>query len=538
MSARIEPQLSADRIDLHERAGEWPRPAVSALLDRRVTESPSDVFLVDGDERISFGEFADRVERLTASFRDLGIGSGDVVSWQLPSWWEAAVVAVTIDQIGAINNPILPIYRESEVRFVAQQASTRMLVVPGLFRGVDYPEMAVAVRSKLSDLEHIVVARGEIGDGMLSLPSLLAVDRPLSDIRPVARDPNEVAMLFYTSGTTADPKGVMHTASTIGSYVTTSCRVAGNQRSDVGLLQFPLTHIGGLASFLLLPLLVGSRVVYLDAWDAERALSLIESEGVTGAGGPPAILQGLLAAKGFSAERVQTVRTAASGAADIPPDLIREIRRRFDAASYRAYGLTECPMLTTGAATDPEEKCSRTDGRPAPGCTVRVVDDNGTVLPSGVEGEIEAFGPQLCVGYLDSTLTAEAFTGDGFLRTGDLGVIDADGYVRVTGRKKDIIIRKGENLSAKAIEDILHAHPAVAQAAVIGVPDAVSGERVCACLVMRRGSPPLRLEDVREFMVIKKVMRQKIPEQVEVLPELPRNATGKVLKHKLRDRFG
>jgi acyl-CoA synthetase (AMP-forming)/AMP-acid ligase II len=248
-------------------------------------------------------------------------------------------------------------------------------------------------------------------------------------------------------------------------------------------------------------------------------------------------LQGLLAAKGFSPERVRTVRVAGSGAADIPPELIRTLRQRLGVYSYRSYGLSECPMLTSGVRSDPEHKCAETDGRPTPGCRVRVVDERGHSVSTGSEGEIEAFGPQMCVGYVDRSLNASAFTPDGFVRTGDLGVVDAEGYVRITGRKKDIIIRKGENLSAKAIEDALHEHPAISEAAVIGVPDAVSGERVCACIVLRSGATRLTLDDLRAFMEQKNVMRQKIPEQLELLPQLPRNATGKVLKYELRARL-
>jgi acyl-CoA synthetase (AMP-forming)/AMP-acid ligase II len=246
----------------------------------------------------------------------------------------------------------------------------------------------------------------------------------------------------------------------------------------------------------------------------------------------------MLSAPGFSAERVRTVRVASTGAADVSPELVREVRHRTGAVSFRAYGLTECPMLTSGTVADAEDTCMHTDGRPAPGCTVRVVDDRGTEVPAGTEGEIEGFGPQLCLGYLDSSLNAAAFTADGFLRTGDLGVLDARGYVRVTGRKKDIIIRKGENLSAKAIEDVLHEHPAIAEAAVIGVADAASGERVCACVVLRDAGASLSLTDLRQFMEARQVMRQKIPERLEVMAALPRNATGKVLKHELRRRFG
>jgi acyl-CoA synthetase (AMP-forming)/AMP-acid ligase II len=535
MSGSFRPYLPNNRIEHHQTAGEWPVPGLASLLDERCRDTPDRVGFVDGAMRLSFRVLAERAGRLAAGLQGRGIGPGDVVSWQLPSWWEAAALAVALDRIGAISNPIIPIYRERELSFIARQAGARALFVPGRFRSFDYRDLASTVQRENPSLEHIVVVRDQPPAGAASFDDLLAEASPVAQ-HP--RGPHDVSMLFYTSGTTSEPKGVMHTNSTLGAFTRTNASIALGTDEDVGLLQFPLTHIGGLAAFVILPILRGSRAIYLDVWDPERALDLIESEHVTSAGGPPAILQGILRAKGFSPQRVRSVRIAGTGAADIPPELVREIRRRFGAASYRSYGLTECPMLTSGVSSDSEEKCAYTDGRPTPGCVVRIVDEMGAVLPAGAEGEIEAFGPQMCVGYVDDRLDAAAFTADGFIRTGDLGVVDAGGYVRVTGRKKDIIIRKGENLSAKAIEDLLYEHPAVADAAVIGVPDAASGERVCACVVLREGAAPLTLEQLRSFMESKQVMRQKIPEQIELLTALPRNATGKVLKYELRRRFG
>jgi len=548
----IDRRPSAERIARHTDAGEWPTAPPSQLLAQRVAATPQKLFLVDGATRLTFAEFGRRVDALAGGLSRLGVAEGDVVAWQLPSWWEGAALAVAIDSVGAISNPILPIYREREVGFIVKQTKAKALFIPGLFRGFDFRELA---RTVAGDLPHVVVVRDEPGD-MVSFDELAdggrrTADRatasatesssPSAGRRPLAAastDPHRVSMLFYTSGTTAEPKGVMHTASSIGAYAKANIAVGRGSAADVSLLQFPLTHLGGIGSFLLLPLLQGSSVIYLDVWEPERALALIESEGVTSAGGPPAILQRLLAAPGFRPDRVRSLRVAGTGAADIPPELVREVRRRFAPLCYRSYGLTECPMFTSGTAGDAEDVCVLTDGRPTPGCDVRIVDEDGKALPRGREGEIEAFGPQLCVGYLDPSLDAAAFTADGFLRTGDLGVLDAQGCVRVTGRKKDIIIRKGENLSAKAIEDVLHEHPAVAEAAVIGVPDAASGERVCACVVAREAGKVLSLDEVRSFMEAKGVMRQKIPEQVEMLDALPRNATGKVIKWELRKRFG
>jgi len=287
--------------------------------------------------------------------------------------------------------------------------------------------------------------------------------------------------------------------------------------------------------FVMSPLRSGNSMVYMETFDPELAIDLIERHAITSAGGPPAILQGMFAAKNFSPEKLRSVRSSGSGAADVSPELMRELRDKFRTFAFRSYGMTECPMFTCGRIGDAEEKLHGTDGRPVPGASARLVDEHGRPVAPGVEGEIEAYGPQLCVGYLDAALN-QAFTADGFFRSGDLAVQDAEGFIRITGRRKDIIIRKGENLSAKGIEDELSAHPHIADVAVVGVPDAASGERVCACVVLRPGGS-LDLAGVRTFMAGRGVMRQKIPEQLELLDELPRNATGKVRKDVLRARL-
>jgi cyclohexanecarboxylate-CoA ligase len=288
--------------------------------------------------------------------------------------------------------------------------------------------------------------------------------------------------------------------------------------------------------FVLQQIRWGTSSVYMEGFDPELAIDLIERHRVTSAGGPPAILQGMFAAKNYSLEKLRSIRSSGSGAADVSPEFMREVRDKLRAFAFRSYGMTECPMFTAGRKDDPTAKLEETDGRPVPGATARLVDEHGRPVAPGVEGEIEAYGPQLCVGYLDPALNS-AFTADGFFRSGDLAVADAAGFIRITGRRKDIIIRKGENLSAKGIEDDLAEHPRVADVAVIGVPDPQSGERVCACVVLKPDGPRLTLAEVRAFMVERGVMRQKIPEQLELLDELPRNATGKVRKDLLRARF-
>ena len=521
----------------HEAAGEWPQPALSTLLSERARTDPDRPYLIEGlregGRTFTFRDLERRAGRMAVALSRLGVRQGDVVSWQLPNWMEAAAIAAAIDRLGAVSNPILTIYREREVGFVCRQAGSRVLVVPGLLRGLDHRELAAAVQGTAPALEHVVTVRAEPAAGQRALEAL--EDDPPAPLPPSPHGPHDVSSVFYTSGTTADPKGVLHTPSTLGAVLHYHARLFASSPDDVSLLQFPLPHIGGVVLFVMLPLRSGASVVLMEAYDPELAIDLIERHRVTSAGGPPAVLQGMFAARNWSAGKVRSVRSSGSGAADVSPDLIRQAQERFGAFAYRSYGMTECPMLTSGRPGDPDEKLHGTDGRPVPGAVARLVDEAGRPVAAGAEGEVEAYGPQLCVGYLDGTLNA-SFTPDGFFRTGDLAVMDAEGFLRITGRRKDVIIRKGENLSAKGIEDDLAEHPEIADVAVIGVPDAVSGERVCACIVLRAGAGDLTLGDVRAFMEARGVMRQKIPEQLAVMSELPRNATGKVRKDLLRQR--
>jgi len=530
---------AAARRARHEASGEWPQPGLSALLAARAAADPDRLYLVEGlregGRSFTFRDVATRADRIAVALSRLGVRPGDVVSWQLPNWMECAALAAAIDRLGAVSNPIITIYREREVGFACRQARSRVLVVPGVVRGVDHRELATAVRGAAPDLEHVVTVRAEPAAGQRALESL--EDDPAEPLPPSPHGPHDVASLFYTSGTTADPKGVLHTWSTLGSVLHYHAQLFPAAPDDVSLLQFPLTHIGGIGMFVMLPLRSGSSVVLMEAYDPELAVDLIERHRVTSAGGPPAVLQGIFAAKNYSPEKVRSVRSSGSGAADVSPELMRQVQQRLAAFAFRSYGMTECPMFTSGRHGDSVEQLCGTDGRPVPGAEARLVDEAGRPVGPGVEGEVEAYGPQLCVGYLDASLNT-AFTADGFFRTGDLAVCDAEGYLRITGRRKDVIIRKGENLSAKGIEDELAEHPKIADVAVVGVADAAAGERVCACVVLRPGAGGLTLAEVRTFMEGRGVMRQKIPEQLEVMPELPRNATGKVRKDLLRQDLG
>src|SRR2546428_3461150 len=418
-----------ERRARHEATGEWPQPSLSAMLAERVRRTPERVYLIEGRREggrsYTFGDLAARAERMAGALLGLGVRPGEVVSWQLPNWFEAAALAVAIDRVGAVSNPIIAIYREREVSFVCCQARARVLVVPGVVRGVDHRELARAVRATAPDLEHVLTVRAEPGPGMRALEALEE-----TPAKPRPRGPHDVSMLFYTSGTTADPKGVQHTPSTLGAVIRFQAELLHPSPDDRSLLQFPLPHLGGIVLFVMLPVAHGSSTVFMETFDPELAVDLIERHQITSAGGPPAVLQAMFAAKNFAPEKVRSVRGSGAGAADVTPELMRETKGRFAGALvHRSYGMTECPMFTSGAPGDPEEKRFGTDGRPVPGCVARLVDEAGRPRRPQAEGGPPGYGPQRCVGYLAPAPHAP-LPPPRFLRTGALPTTDDEGAIR------------------------------------------------------------------------------------------------------------
>src|SRR5215470_1745173 len=504
----------------------WP------LVEARAGATPSALCAVDErDERISFEDLRARALRVAAALAARGVGPGVRVSWQLPTWIESYVLVAALGRLGAVQNPMLPIYREREVGFIVRQAQPRWLVVPKAFRGFDHAELGARVTTEAA-------REGGPECGVLvcdrSLPE--ADPASLAPFAPAADDP--VRWIFYTSGTTADPKGVLHSDATIA---------AGSrgvvERFELGPddrypMVFPFTHIGGIG-MLFVQLMAGSGAILVEAYDEERTPPFLGAHGVTlASGGTPLVMRYLQYQRRHPERRVfPQLRAAMGGAAPKPPQLHAEVKAELGGAGVvSVYGLTEAPFVVLSSPRDPDEKLARTEGRAAGGAELRCIDAAGRVCAPGEEGEIRARGPQICRGYLDPALDAAAFDADGFFRTGDLGRIDAEGFVTVTGRLKEIIIRNGENISAKEIEDLLYAHPKIAEAAVIGLPDPRTGERCCAVVVPEAGSA-LDLAEIVRHCREAGLASQKLPERLELVSALPRNASGKVLKHELRRAF-
>jgi len=490
--------------------------SIWGLFEQRAAASADRPMLLDEhDRRVSFGEARARAERLAAGLLALGIGPGTPVAWQLPTRIETVLLSLALARLGAVQSPILPLYREREVGAVLRQTDARWLVVPGVFRGFDHAALARTLRDAAGGRFEILVADGGLPEAD---PGVLP---------PPPADSSAVRWIYATSGTTAEPKCARHTDATLIAGGSGLALALDARQDDVGSIAFPYTHIGG-PDYLVMQLQRGFPVVLLESFVPEPALAVFRRHGVTLSGGSTAFYQAFLneQRKQPRAPVLPTLRALAGGGAPKPPELFWQVRRELGVPILHGYGMTECPMIASGTPSDTDEQLANTDGRPVAGCEVRVVD-----------GEIRVRGPMLCRGYTDPALTAEAFDADGFFATGDLGHVRPDGHVVLTGRKKELIIRKGENISPREIEDLLQSHPSVAAVAVIGLPDAERGERVCAVVETRAGAPPLDLAAVQAHCRAAGLMVQKIPEQLAVVEALPRNATLKILKHVLRERL-
>lgn len=482
------------------------------LLARRAGLTPDRPVLLQDDRTLTFGALHARAERVAAGLYDMGVLPGTVVAWQLPTRVETALLSFALARLGAVQSPVIPFYRDREVGFALRESKAEFFAVPGVWRGFDHTEMARRLGAK-----GIFEAYGTLPDGD---PAVLP---------PPPAEGTSVRWIYWTSGTTSDPKGVLHTDRSLiagGSCLGHALRPTS---ADVGSIAFPYAHIGG-PDYMVMVLLYGFPAVLFEQFAMPDALAGYRRHGVTIAGGSTAFYSMFLAEQRRQpdgAKAVPTLRLLAGGGAPKPPELYHCVVREMGVQLTHGYGMTEVPMITMGAPDDTAENLATTEGRPPREMEIRIV-----------EGEVRLRGEAVCRGYLDPAQTAAAFDEDGFLRTGDLGHLTGSGHLVLTGRLKDVIIRKGENISAKEIEDLLHRHPAVGDVAVIGLPDPERGERVCAVVEQPAGAPGLTLEALTSYLRGEGLSTHKLPEQLEVVDALPRNETlRKVLKYKLRERY-
>ncbi len=512
------------------RCGLWVRTTLADSLRAAAETSPRRTVLVDEDTRLDCATLYAQATGLATALMSR-MATGSVVSFMLPNWHEAAVIYLAATLAGMVVNPILPSLRDHDLRFILEDVGAAMIFVPHRFGGHDYAAMLERVTATMSSAPEVVVLRGETGSHT-PYPALLRLRNSGPDpLKLPALDPDAVRMVLYTSGTAGRPKGVLHSHNSMHALI---CQIRDHWTIDPGdtfLVPSPIAHIGGSIYAFECPLLLGTTAVLMDRWDPSAAVALMNGERCTHMAGATPFLQQLLSAAERSGSRLPDLKVFICGGASVPPSLIRRAAEYFDRAVVtRVYGCTEVPVTTIGApGRDEAGYAADTDGRPGI-AEIRLAAHEAA--PAG-DGEICVRGPQMLLGYRHPEDDVDSFDPAGFFRTGDLGRWVDDQYLVVTGRAKDVIIRNGENISAKEVEDLLADHPGIAEIAVVGLPDERTGERACAVIVPAGAATP----DVASLVALlesKGVAKFKAPEQVVIWDALPKNDAGKILKHRIR----
>jgi acyl-CoA synthetase (AMP-forming)/AMP-acid ligase II len=512
------------------RRGLWVRTTLADSLRAAAEKSPRRTVLVDGDTRLDCATLCAQTTRLANALM-ARVPTGSTVSFMLPNWHEAAVIYLAATLAGMVVNPILPSLRDHDLRFILEDVETAMIFIPHQFGGHDYAAMLQRVAVAMKPAPEVVVLRGDAGSH--TPYSALRGLEPDTSTLP-ALDPDAVRMVLYTSGTTGLPKGVLHSHNSIHALI---CQIRDQWNVDPGdtfLVPSPIAHIGGSIYAFECPLLLGTTAVLMDRWDPSVALALMNGERCTHMAGATPFLQQLLSAAERTDSRLPDLKVFICGGASVSPSLIRRAAKCFGRAVVtRVYGCTEVPVATIGAPRPDEAgPAAETDGRTGI-AEIKLVAHEAA--PPG-DGEIRVRGPQMLLGYRHPEDDADSFDAAGFFRTGDLGRWVDDHYLVVTGRAKDVIVRNGENISAKEVEDLLADHPGIAEIAVVGLPDDRTGERACAVIVPK-GEAGESTPDVASLLALlqsKGVAKFKAPEQVVIWDALPKNDAGKILKHQIQ----
>ncbi|MBB1631967.1 cyclohexanecarboxylate-CoA ligase [Cupriavidus sp. UME77] len=518
--------------------GFWPERTINDALDDCLATCPDKVALsalqVESGEttQLTYRELAGQAGRIAAGLARLGVGANDVVSCQLPNWWQFTALYLACARLGAVLNPLMPILRERELSFMLRHACSKVVVIPKRFRGFDYEAMFDGLRQALPDLRHVAVIGGAGPDSFETLLAGAGAPDPAAGHRP---GPDDITQLIYTSGTTGEPKGVLHSSNTLMANIVTYAERLRLGAGDVILMASPMAHQTGFMYGLMMPVMLGASVVLQDIWEPRKAVALIRQEGVTFTMASTPFLTDLARTVTETGDAVPTLRAFLCAGAPIPGALVELARAALGAKVISAWGMSEMGAVTTTRLEDDDERASSTDGCPLPGVEVRVVDVAGAPLPVGASGRLlvrscSNFGGYLRRAHLNDT------DAHGWFDTGDLARIDARGYIRIDGRSKDVIIRGGENIPVVEIETLLYRHPAIAQVAIVAYPDERLGERACA-FVVTHGGQPFDMAAMVDFLKAQKMAVQYIPERLVVQGTLPLTPAGKIQKFRLREQL-
>jgi acyl-CoA synthetase (AMP-forming)/AMP-acid ligase II len=479
--------------------------------------------------RTTLGAALEESRRTAAAFQAIGIKQGDHVAVMLPSWHECTLCYLAAMHAGFVVVPLVTIFGRREVDYILSDSNARVLVCPSVWKGRDYGALAHEL-FVAGIVDRVIMVDDHVSDARFESWSAFSA-RGEAPAEKGANRPDDVAFILYTSGTTAQPKGARHTHNTLGAewesdlYETTEAKPA--------TLNFmPAGHMAGLLA-IVRPFFTGEAAYLMDEWDRDVAVATIANCQITFGSGTPFHLAGMIEAADTWGLSLSSMRTYMIGATNVTPALVEAGLAR-GARSCRVYGSTEHPTISAAKTNDPDRQRAFTDGRLLRGVTVRLVDDDGQDVPAGEEGEIWSNGPELIVGYTDPIKSADSFVDNIWFKTGDVGRFDKDGYLSITDRKKDIIIRGGENISSREVEEMLFRHPAIREVAVVPMPDPVMGERVCAFVVLNEGAAGFTVSDALAHFQRAGMAKQKSPERIHIIKEMPRTAIGKIRKQDLK----
>lgn len=522
--------------------GYWGDRTINDELDACVATCPDKVALTtvrldtNSTRRFTYRELATLADRIAVGLSRLGVGRNDVVAMQLPNWWQFSLLYLACSRIGAVLNPLMPIFRERELSFMLKHGEAKALVVPKTFRAFDHEAMARGLQKSLPALKHIIVVDGggaDDFDALLTTPQWEKEPDARTILNSNRPGPDDITQLIYTSGTTGEPKGVMHSANTLMANIVPYARRLSLGAEDVILMASPMAHQTGFMYGLMMPIMLKASAVLQDVWDPAKAAALIRAEKATFTMASTPFLTDLTRTVTETGQPVPTLRTFLCAGAPIPGPLVEQAQVGLGAKIVSAWGMTENGAVTLIKLDDDDKLASTTDGCALPGVEVKVVDGEGKSLPPGEIGKLLVRACSNFGGYLKRPQW-NGTDAEGWFDTGDLAYTNAQGYIRIAGRSKDVMIRGGENIPVVEIEALLYKHPAVAQVAIVAYPDERLGERACAVIVPKPGQT-IDFAAMTEFLKSQKLAVQYIPEKLIVREAMPATPSGKIQKFRLRD---
>ncbi|WPC33565.1 cyclohexanecarboxylate-CoA ligase [Acinetobacter sp. YWS30-1] len=525
------------------KQGHWLNQTILDFLRSAVEKNPDKTALVSfkienqTEQTFSYQQIWDMTNKIALGLKQLGVEKNDVVSCQLPNWWEFTLLYLACSRIGAVLNPLMPIFRERELEFMLKHGESKVFVVPKTFRNFSHEQLANQLHSKLETLQHVVVVNGEGEnnfDCLLVNHGLEQNAAAIAELDRLESGPDDITQLIFTSGTTGEPKGVMHTANTLFSNIVPYAERLHLAENDVVLMASPMAHQTGFMYGLMMPIQLNTKVVLQDVWDVSKAVDLIHQHQVNFTMASTPFLNDLSNTVAEQHDKVDSLKIFLCAGAPIPGPLVQKAREILGVKVISAWGMTECGAVTTTCPEDDDERSFNTDGIALPGVDVKIVDKTGKTKPVNESGRLmiracSGFGGYLKRAHLNDT------DADGWFDTGDIAYQDEKGYIRICGRKKDVIIRGGENIPVAEIESLLYKHPNVAVVALVAYADERLGERACAIIKLKDPTQSLSFNELVDFLKTHNLAVQYIPERLEIWDEIPMTPSGKIQKFKLRE---